>query len=45
MPGVISLREYVAVPAELLGRTGELAPWLERSIMHVATLKPKKTSR
>jgi len=36
-------KEYVAVPDDLLGRTDELAPYLERSLAHALTLKPKAT--
>jgi len=36
-------KEYVAVPDELLGRTDELAPYLERSVAYALTLKPKAT--
>lgn len=39
------MREYVAVPADLLGRLGELKPWFDRSGDHVGSLKPKKTTR
>ena len=38
-------KEFVAVPAELLERTDELAPYLERSLAHVLTLKPKAGKR
>jgi TfoX/Sxy family transcriptional regulator of competence genes len=39
------MKEYVAVPADLLQRLDELAPWFERSCEYVGSLKPKKTSR
>jgi TfoX/Sxy family transcriptional regulator of competence genes len=39
------MKEYVAVPAELLDRLEELKPWFDRSCEYVATLKPKKTTR
>jgi TfoX/Sxy family transcriptional regulator of competence genes len=39
------MREYVAVPAELLDRLEELRPWFDRSCEYVGTLKPKKTTR
>jgi hypothetical protein len=39
------MKEYVAVPADLLGRTADLAPWLDRSCEYVGSLKPKKTAR
>ncbi len=39
------LKEYVAVPADLLGRPDELKPWFDRSCDHVSALKPKKTTR
>jgi TfoX N-terminal domain len=38
-------KEFVAVPDDLLERTDELAPYLERSLAHVLTLKPKPTKR
>ena len=34
-------REYVAVPDDLLERTDELAPFLERSLAYALTLRPK----
>jgi hypothetical protein len=39
------MKEYVAVPADLLGRTADLTPWLDRSCEYVGSLKPKKTAR
>ena len=39
------MKEYVAVPAELLARTAELAPWLARSYDYATSLKPKPTTR
>lgn len=38
-------KEYVAVPDDLLDRTEELAPYLERSLQYALTLKPKATKR
>ena len=38
-------KEFVAVPADLLERTDELAPYLELSLAHVLTLKPKPTTK
>lgn len=38
-------KEFVAVPDDLLERTDELAPFLERSYHHTLTLKPKPTKR
>jgi hypothetical protein len=38
-------KEFVAVPDDLLERTDELAPYLERSLAYVLTLKPKATKR
>ena len=39
------LPEYVAVPADLLGRVNELRPYFDRSFDHVSSLRPKKTTR
>jgi hypothetical protein len=39
------MKEYVAVPPDLLDRLDELRPWLDRSVAHVGSLKPKKTVR
>jgi hypothetical protein len=39
------MKEYVAVPADLLARTGELAPYLAKSYDYAKSLKPKPTSR
>ena len=36
------MREYVAVPAALLGRTAELKPYFDLACTHVASLRPKK---
>ena len=36
------MREYVAVPAALLGRTAELKPTFDLACMHAASLRPKK---
>ena len=38
-------KEFVAVPDDLLERTDELAPFLERSYHYTLTLKPKATKR
>jgi hypothetical protein len=38
-------KEYVAVPAPLLDRTDELAPWFAASRAYVAALEPKPTKR
>ena len=39
------MKEYVAVPAELLARTPELAPYLAKSYEYAKSLKPKSTTR
>jgi hypothetical protein len=39
------MKEYVAVPAELLARTRELAPYLVKSYDYAKSLKPKATTR
>ena len=39
------MKEYVAVPAELLARTAALAPWLAKSYEYAKALKPKPTTR
>jgi hypothetical protein len=39
------MKEYVAVPADLLGRLDELRPWFDRDCEYVGSLKPKKTTR
>ena len=39
------LKEYVAVPPDLLDRLEELKPWFDRSFEYVSSLKPKKTTR
>ena len=40
-----TMREYVTVPGNLLGRTDELQAWLARSHEWIGTLKPKPTTR
>lgn len=42
--GVV-MKEYVSVPAALLKRTGELAPYLASSVAYANELKPKATKR
>jgi len=42
--GVV-LKEYVEVPADLLGKTTELKTYLELSYYYIQTLKPKTTKR
>jgi hypothetical protein len=37
--------EYVVVPPALLARTAELKRWFDVSFAHVASLKPKPTTR
>lgn len=39
------LKEYVAVPPDLLDRLEELRPWFDRSFEYASSLKPKKTTR
>jgi hypothetical protein len=39
------LKEYVAVPGDLLGRLDELKPWFDRSCAHVGSLRPKKAAK
>jgi hypothetical protein len=39
------MKEYVAVPADLLGRLEELTGWFDRSCEYVGSLKPKKATR
>ena len=39
------MKEYVAVPANLLARTSELAPYLAKSYNYAKSLKPKPTTR
>ena len=39
------MKEYVAVPAELLAQTAELAPYLAKSYDYAENLKPKPTTR
>ena len=38
-------KEFVAVPGDLLERTDELAPYLERSLAYTLTLKKKPARR
>jgi hypothetical protein len=38
-------KEYVTVPAELLDRTDELAPYFRASFDYVSSLRPKATKR
>jgi hypothetical protein len=39
------MKEYVAVPSDLLERFVELRPWFDRSCDYASSLKPKKTAR
>ncbi len=39
------MKEYVAVPPDLLERVDELIPWFQRSCEYVGSLKPKRTRR
>ena len=39
------LKEYVAVPAALLGRLAELEPYFGASFSYVSSLRPKKSAR
>jgi hypothetical protein len=39
------MKEYVAVPADLLARTPELAPYLAKTYTYAKSLKPKPTTR
>lgn len=39
------LKEYVAVPPDLLDRLEEMRPWFDQSFEYVSSLKPKKTTR
>jgi len=39
------MKEYVAVPAELLAETERLAPYLAKSYDYAKGLKPKSTTR
>lgn len=41
----IVMKEYVAVPDDLLARTDELAKYFQISVDHVSGLKPKTTTR
>src|SRR5215471_3784212 len=38
-------KEYVTVPADLLTKTGELAPYFRASFDYAKTLRPKATKR
>ena len=38
-------KEYVTVPAELLAKTDELAPYFQVSFDYAKALKPKATKR
>jgi len=38
-------KEYVTVPAELLAKTDELAPYFRASFNYAKTLRPKATKR
>lgn len=38
-------KEYVTVPADLLGDTAQLLPWFRASHSYALTLKPKPTNR
>ncbi len=40
-----TVNEYVVVPQDLLDRTRELVPWLDRSHAWIGTLRPKPTTR
>ena len=40
-----TMQEYVVVPDDLLERTAELQPWVERSHDWIGTLEPKPTTR
>ena len=39
------MKEYVAVPSDLLFRNQDLEPWFDRSLAYASSLKPKKTTR
>lgn len=39
------MKDYVAVPDDLLGDVEELGPWFARSYAHLQTLKSKPTKR
>lgn len=39
------MREYVTVPDDLLHRTDELKPYLEKSVRYIKSLKPKPTTK
>lgn len=39
------MKEYVAVPAALLGRIDELRAYFDLSFIYVSSLPPKKTTR
>jgi TfoX/Sxy family transcriptional regulator of competence genes len=39
------MKEYVAVPADLLERLEEVRPWFDRSCDYAGSLKPRATKR
>ena len=39
------MREYVAVPSELLGKLAELGEWFDKSYTWIGTLEPKPTRK
>jgi hypothetical protein len=39
------MKEYVAIPAGLLARTADLAPYLAKSYDYARSLRPKPTAR
>lgn len=39
------MKEYPVVPSDLLERTEELAPYFEKSLAYVTSLKPKPTTK
>jgi hypothetical protein len=39
------MKDFLVVPDRLLGDLDALAPWYQRSLDWIATLKPKKTTR
>ena len=39
------MKEYVTVPSELLQKTAELQPYLDKSYAYAQTLKPKATTK
>ncbi len=40
-----TMKEFVVVPAELVGRADELEDWFDRSWDWIGTLEPKPTKR